>query len=304
MALKILDASGTGTTADAIKAIDWVIKAKAALGSDANVRVLNASWGGPTFSQALHDAIELANSADMLFVASAGSAGNNNDAVPHYPSSSTSSNVVSVTALDHTGALASASNYGATSVDIAAPGGASTLSTLPNNTYGQQAGTSMAAPYVSGAAALVLSRCAINTAALKSAILNGVHPDSRLSGKTVTGGRLDLEHALASCAPPTLKVNGSDGAISVAAGTALTIAVAGGPGHVYDWVTIVPVGSAENASTGVWFLNGTSTPPATGRTSATFPIPAPSTAGDYEVRFLASGKYQRLATSGVITVTP
>ena len=302
MALKILDAAGTGTTADAIKAIDWVIKAKAALGVDGNVRVLNASWGGPTFSQALNDAIEMANNADMLFVASAGSASSNNDSLPHYPASSTSSNVISVTALDNTGALAASSNYGATSVDIGAPGGLSTLSTLPGNTYGHQSGTSMAAPYVAGAAALVLSRCSLSTAALKSTILSRSRPDTRLTGKTATGGRLDLEGALAGCLPPSLKVNGTSDPISVSPSSTLTITVANGPGNQYDWITIVPVGSADTAYTGIWFLNGSSSPPSSGRTSATFTIPAPSTEGTYEVRFLANGRYQRLATSAAITV--
>jgi hypothetical protein len=101
-----------------------------------------------------------------------------------------------------------------------------------------------------------------------------------------------------------LTVNGSAGAFSVSAGAALTIAITNGPGHVYDWITIVPVGSVDTAYTGIWFLSGTSTPPASGRTHATFTIPAPATAGDYEVRFLASGRYQRLATSGIITVVP
>ena len=73
MAIKILDADGNGTTSDAIKGIDFAIKAKAALGADANVRVLNASWGGANFSQAFNDEIVAANNADMLFVASAGS---------------------------------------------------------------------------------------------------------------------------------------------------------------------------------------------------------------------------------------
>jgi len=103
--------------------------------------------------------------------------------------------------------------------------------------------------------------------------------------------------------PVSLTVNGTTGAVSTAPGASLTIAVANGPGHVYDWITIVPTGSAANAYTGIWFLSGTSIPPPSGWTSATFAIPAPATAGTYEVRFLASGYYQRLATSGVITVS-
>lgn len=85
-------------------------------------------------------------------------------------------------------------------------------------------------------------------------------------------------------------------------GAPIVVTVSNGPGSIYDWITIVPVGSADNAYTGIWFLNGTSIPPSVGLTSASFPIPAPSSPGTYEVRWLASGYYARLATSGPITV--
>ena len=303
LALKILDATGTGSTADAIKAIDWVIKAKQALGADANVRVLNASWGGPTFSQALNDSIEAANSAGMLFVASAGSDNQDNDVTPHYPASSPAANVISVTAVDHTGKLWAFSNYGPTSVDLAAPGGASTLSTLPNGTYGYQSGTSMAAAYVSGAAALVLSRCDMSTSALKTAILSRVHPEASLSGKTASGGRLDVESALHVCPAPSMTVNGTSGALTVSPGATMTVTVANGPGNVWDYLMVTPVGAPANYWSGVYqFLNGTTTLPPAGIRNATVSVKAPSTAGTYEVRFNANGQFGRIATSGVITV--
>jgi hypothetical protein len=201
MSLKMLGADGTGTVADAIKAIEWVIKVKAALGSQANVRVLNASWSGGVSSAALDDQIAAANNADMLFVASAGSDTSNNDVVANYPASSPNANVISVAAVDHTGQLATYSNYGAASVDIAAPGTA-ILSTYPSDQYARQTGTSMAAAHVSGAAELVLAACpGLSTAQLKQALMTTVDPASSLSATVVSNGRLNVDSALRSCAP-------------------------------------------------------------------------------------------------------
>ncbi|MCA9771333.1 MAG: S8 family serine peptidase, partial [Myxococcales bacterium] len=142
MAIKFLSAAGSGTTADAIEGIDYAVGRKNA---GVNLRVLSNSWGGGGFSQALADSIQAANDADLLFVAAAGNAGSNNDATPSYPASYDLPNVVSVAATDHNDGLASFSNFGATTVDLGAPG-VSVLSTTRNNTYSVFSGTSMATP--------------------------------------------------------------------------------------------------------------------------------------------------------------
>src|SRR5262249_38325186 len=159
---KFLNASGSGSTADAVNAIDFVIKTKQAFASSnaANVRVLSNSWGGGGFSQALLDEVNLANSNDILFVAAAGNNASNNDATPFYPASFNAPNVIAVAATDYTDHLASFSNYGTKSVLLAAPG-VGIVSTTIGNTYSNFSGTSMATPHVSGAAALVLSHCGL-----------------------------------------------------------------------------------------------------------------------------------------------
>ncbi|HYW41362.1 MAG TPA: S8 family serine peptidase [Bryobacteraceae bacterium] len=205
MALKFLDSSGSGSTSDAIDAIEFGLQAKTIFGSGANLRVLSASWGSTGFSQSLLDEINKANTADVLFVAAAGNNSASNDTTPFYPASFNAPNVIAVAATTNTDSLASFSNYGKNSVHLGAPG-VNIISTLPNVSYGYLSGTSMATPHVSGAAMLVLSKCALNTAALKSTLLANVDPVASLSGITITGGRLDVNKALRSCAgapPPT-----------------------------------------------------------------------------------------------------
>src|SRR5262249_23702845 len=149
-------------------------------------------------SQALLDEIKAADAAEMLFVAAAGNNGANTDISPTYPGSYDAPNVIAVAATDNADAKASFSNYGPTRVDLAAPGVA-VLSTVIGGGYETFSGTSMATPHVSGAAALVLSRCAYDTAALKDALLATVDPVPALASLTVTGGRLDVDSAIRSC---------------------------------------------------------------------------------------------------------
>ncbi|PGV53326.1 hypothetical protein COD92_06960 [Bacillus sp. AFS037270] len=190
MSLKFLGPDG-GYTDDAILAVNYA-KAK-------GVKITNNSWGGGGFSQALYDAIKNSNS---LFLAAAGNDGTNNDSSPHYPSNYDLPNIISVAALDNTGNLAYFSNYGATSVDIAAPG-QDILSTVPawfgdyTYAYDYFSGTSMATPHVTGEAALILSKFPTYTSAvIKDAILKKSTALSSLSGKILTGSMARADKAL------------------------------------------------------------------------------------------------------------
>ncbi len=170
---KFLGANG-GTTANAIRAVDYITNLKIRQGI--NIVATNNSWGGGGFSQGLLDAINRAGAANILFVAAAGNAARNTDATPSYPASYNSPNVLSVASITSTGALSSFSNFGATTVDIGAPGSAIN-STLPGGTYGSYSGTSMATPHVTGAAALYASTHPTATAAqIKSAIMATATP--------------------------------------------------------------------------------------------------------------------------------
>jgi subtilisin family serine protease len=200
MPLKFMDASGTGTTADAIAAIEFAIQAKAAFSASAaaKVRVLSNSWTGGGFSQALLDTINKAGANDMLFVAAAGNSSASLDTAPVYPASYDAANVIAVAATDNADQIASFSNFGSP-VDLAAPG-VNILSTGIGGGYWYASGTSMATPQVSGAAALVLSRCALATAALKTNLLSHVDVLGSLTGRVHTNGRLNVYRAVSACA--------------------------------------------------------------------------------------------------------
>jgi thermitase len=193
MPLKFLGRGGFGTTADAIKAINYAIDRKE---KGVNVRVINASWGSTSKSKALEDAIRAAGDAGILFVAAAGNNGSDNDKRPHYPSNYDLPNVVSVAALDRTDSLASFSNWGVKRVHVAAPG-KDILSTWLNDDYREASGTSMAAPQVAGVAALIVAQNPkITVQQLKDRLLKSVDVIDSLKGKVASGGRINAAKAV------------------------------------------------------------------------------------------------------------
>jgi subtilisin family serine protease len=158
MALKFLGADGTGSTSAAIAAVNYATQMKKA---GVNIPLTNNSWGAGVGSTELYNAIRANADAGMLFVAAAGNGGSdqvgdNNDVTPNYPANYDVANVVSVAATDRLDNRGSFSNYGAVTVDLAAPG-VTIASLAPNGGYVYMDGTSMASPHVAGAAALAFS---------------------------------------------------------------------------------------------------------------------------------------------------
>jgi subtilisin family serine protease len=197
---KFLGTNG-GTTANAIKAVDYFTKLKTRSINPVNIVATNNSWGGGGYSQGLSDAIERANAANILFVAAAGNNSLDIDATPSYPASYNNNNIITVASITSTGALSSFSNYGSTSVDLGAPG-SGIVSTVPVRSgrkivsgYANYSGTSMATPHVTGACALyAASHPGSSAAFIKNAILSSALSSATpsLSGKTATKGRLDV----------------------------------------------------------------------------------------------------------------
>ena len=193
MPLKFLGRGGFGSTNDAIEAINYAIDRKK---HGVNVRIISASWGSTSKSKALEDTIRAAGDAGILFVAAAGNDGSNNDSRPHYPSNYDLPNVISVAALDRSDELAGFSNFGVKTVHIAAPG-KEILSTWLGDDYREASGTSMATPYVSGVAALIIANePGISMAQLRQRILGTADEIDSLKGKVATGGRVCAANAL------------------------------------------------------------------------------------------------------------
>jgi len=200
MGVKFLSGAGSGTLADAIEAIDWA--------TNNGAQIMSNSWGGGGYSQALFDAIKRAQDKGILFIAAAGNDASDNDSRPAYPASYQLDNVISVAASNNVDNLAYFSNYGGTTVHLAAPG-ENIYSTVPmakakaGSPYDTYSGTSMATPHVSGAAALLLAKePSLSYADLKTRLMDSTDKSRTLRGKIMSMGRLNIYNLLAGLSGP------------------------------------------------------------------------------------------------------
>ncbi len=193
MALKFIDTNGIGSISDAITCMDFA--------ASHGANIVNASWGGFGFtSSALWDAVNMLRDKGIIFTVAAGNSGSDNDTTGFYPADYSASldNVIAVAASDRNDQIPSWSDYGPDTVQLAAPGDpVFSCWNGSDNDYEYDQGTSMAAPHVAGACALVWGQYPNLTALqVMNQVLNNVDTVSNLAGRVGTGGRLNLYRAL------------------------------------------------------------------------------------------------------------
>ncbi len=205
MPCKSHTSSGVGTVASIIECYQYVKMEKVKYGYD--IVSTNNSYGGCTeacdWNPATYDAIKALVKPGVIMAFAAGNSGRDNDIQPNYPSNYDLPNIIAVAATGQTDNRASFSEYGHRSVDVGAPG-VSVYSTLPNNNYGSESGTSMATPHVAGLAALLHSwKRSLPWWKLRNLIIAGGDQVASLDGSTVSGRRINAAGSM-SCSGSTV----------------------------------------------------------------------------------------------------
>lgn len=317
MPVRFMDAIGQGSTINAIKALNYAVANGA--------RISNSSWGGPAFSQALFDAIQAAGGKGHVFVAAAGNSTANNDTTPEYPSSYKLANIISVAATDRNDVLAAFSNFGKASVDVAAPG-VGIYSTVRNGAYKNLSGTSMAAPFVTGLGTLLLAQKAnLTVAEVVNAMTATGNVDviAGLSGKVISGGRINAFKAVSSVVPvpvvnPTTPVTTtppaitppastgpavlsvSPGSVQIAVGSGQQFTASGGTAP-YTWAVNNSAVGTISSTTGVFSAVALGSVNVTAR-DATLKASAPVTV-EVAGMAIAPGNVTQLRLSSKVTFT-
>lgn len=222
MACKFLNASGSGSTSNAVKCLSYIATMK---DRGVNIVATNNSWGGGGFSQSLEDAIDVQRQKGILFIAAAGNSTTDHDLGNVYPASHYLPNIIAVASQTRTNMLSSFSDFGRRTVHLGAPGSA-ILSTTLNNSYTSLSGTSMATPHVAGVAALLKAQDSTRDwRAIRNLILAGGSNASALAGTTVTGKRLNAAGSL-SCSNSVVRERLRPAGATIVAAIGETVALA------------------------------------------------------------------------------
>jgi len=304
----ISDTAGSGTTADAIKAYNYVKQMRDLWATSnhtkgADIRAVNASYGGGGYSQAEADALNAMGQSGVLFVAAAGNDATDTDIHHSYPADYSLPNVISVAATTSTDTLAGFSNFGQHTVLMSAPG-SGIFSTLPNNSYSFLSGTSMATPHVTGAAALL---CAANpnlsVTQLRALLAFNGDAITALQGKSLTGRRLNVFKSLQAMnendtTPPgtvtNLQVASQNGRSVNVSWTASGDDGASGQASLYD------LSFVDQATNALIPLTSAAPAPAGASQSVNLNLPYRHTAGTIRLReFDNVGNEGTLATTSV-----
>ena len=222
---------------------------------DTGADVINLSFGlggASAFSPLMQGAIQEAVDTGITVVAAAGNDGTNNDAVPFYPASYDIDGLISVAASDDDDALAWFSNYGATSVDLAAPGESVLGGTIAG--WGIGSGTSFSSPVVAGVAALIGSvRPDLGPAAIAELIIGSVDVVPGLSGRVESDGRLNAGLALELATAPVAVAKASPTAGVLPYTVQLSGTQSFDPaGDLVSWSWRLPDGSVVNSPSVAW----------------------------------------------------
>ena len=280
LSCKFLDSNGFGDTAAALTCLDMIQSLK---NLGVNIVATNNSWGGGAYSQALSDAILTQQQNGILFIAAAGNDFSDNDLVPVYPASYFLPNVISVAASTRSDQFAGYSDLGQRTVHLTAPGD-QIVSTTPNNTYSVFSGTSMAAPHVTGVAALLSAfNPSLDWRAIKNLLLTGGDVISALN-TTITGRRLNAAGSL-TCSNRSLKtrvlpvpdvISGTAGSPITLAALSINCASPVGPLQATvmpggQKISLVDDGSGVDQAAGDGLFTGQWTPSANGTYTISFP---------------------------------
>jgi subtilisin family serine protease len=293
LSCKFLDASGSGTDAGAIECFNYMVAMR---NRGENIRVTSNSWGAQRGSAppapALIAAIDAAGTVGIINIFGAGNDGMDNDVSPFDPASYPSTSIVSVASSGPTDRRSFFSNYGATSVDLAAPG-ENILSTYPGGDYQSSSGTSMSTPHVAGVAALLAKMDpSLPVNAIKALLLDNVERSSRWTGKVVSGGRLNAFLAASAVSgasnnvPPTVSIIGPAAGASFKAPINIAVEAAAADSD----------GTVQQVA---FFANGAPIGTATASPFSVIWSPVP---GNYTLTAVATDDHYGIATSAPVSV--